>query len=312
MDPVQVVGHFGVDAQLVQVPAALSPGHQAQQEPGVSVERDHGPAAVPLAGVHALAHHPGTQHVPRDVVAHVSPADVPVHHRDLDDVEGRAEPVAPRVLFAPAAHHRHGAVALEDLLGQAASRQADGDDVVGQRGGAGQPQQADVVVRRPAVVLWVSEGLGDLQGDLGAFATETLVVACQRRPEVRTQVRHTETSALAGTLTQADSEGQAGVQAVGGGQDPALIDQDASTVEPPRGVQQERLRTRQHAPAHTSTRTSTHQHTATRTSTRQHTPAHTSTRQHAPAHGSTHQHTPTRTITRQHAPKHTVTLVQVT
>lgn len=176
LDPVDVVGHFGVDAQLLHVAAALAPGHQPHQEPGVSVERDHGAAAVPLTGVRPLAQDAGAQHVSGDVVGHVLAADAAVHQGDFDDVEGGAEPGAFLVLFAPAAHHRHGAVPVEDPLGQAAPGETDGDDVVGQGGGGLQAKQADVVVRRLAVVPRVFEGFGDLQGDLGSFSSETLVV----------------------------------------------------------------------------------------------------------------------------------------
>lgn len=57
------------------------------------------------------------------------------------------------------------------------------------------------------------------------------------------------------TLTKAHSEGQAVFQAVRGGQDPALVDEDAATVELPYGIQQERLRTRQHTAMSASSQT---------------------------------------------------------
>lgn len=134
VDPLIIVGHLGVDAQLVHPAAALAPGHQAEQEPGVSVQSDHGSAAVPLAGVHSLSEDPGAEEVVRDVVGHLAGADVMVHQRDFDDVERRAVPVFVRVFFAPAGHHGAGAVEVEHPLGHLVSRQTHGEDVVGEGG----------------------------------------------------------------------------------------------------------------------------------------------------------------------------------
>lgn len=175
-DPPVIVGHLGVDAQLVLPAAALAPGHQADQEPGVSVQSHHRSAAVPLTGVHPPPEDPGAEDVVGDVVGHLMGADVAVDQRDFDDVERRAELGAVQVVFAPAGHHGEGAVQVQDPLRHLASRQTSGDDVLGEGGGGLQTQQGDVVVHRPAVVVRVLEGLFDPQGDLGAFISVTLVV----------------------------------------------------------------------------------------------------------------------------------------
>ncbi len=55
-------------------------------------------------------------------------------------------------------------------------RQTNRYDVVGEGGGGLETHQGDVVVHSPAVIVRVSEGLGDPQGHLGAFIPVTLVV----------------------------------------------------------------------------------------------------------------------------------------
>ncbi len=87
VDPLIIVGHLGVDAQLVLPAAALAPGHQAEQEPGVSVQRDHRSAAVPLAGIHPLSEDAGAEDIVGDVVGHLLAADVMVDQWDLDEIE---------------------------------------------------------------------------------------------------------------------------------------------------------------------------------------------------------------------------------
>lgn len=177
VDPLVVVGHLGVDAQLVLLAAALAPGHQTNEEPGVSVQSDHRPPAVPPTGVHPLAEDPGTEEVVCDVVGHVLSADAVADQRDLDDVERRAQLDAIQVILTPARHHGGGAVEVEHPLGQLASRQADGDDVLGQGRGGLQAEEGDVVVHHFAfVVVWVFEGLDDLQVHFCAFVSKTLVV----------------------------------------------------------------------------------------------------------------------------------------
>jgi len=176
-DPLVVVGHLGVDAQLVRAAAALAPGHQAHQEPGVPVQGDHRTAAVALAGVRALPEDAGAQHVVGDVVGHLAGAEVALHQRHPDDVQRRAEGGVVHVLLAPAGHHGDGAVQVQHPLGHVAARQAGGHHVLREGGGRLQAQQGDVVVHGPAVVLRVPERLRHLQGHLGAFVPVPLVVA---------------------------------------------------------------------------------------------------------------------------------------
>lgn len=176
VDPLHVVGHLGVDAQLVLPATALAPGHQTDQEPGVSVKSDHWSAAVPLTGVHSVSEDPGAEDVVGDLVGHLLAADAAMDQRDVDDVECRAEMGAIYVVFAPAGHHGHGAVEVEHTLGHLASWQASGDDVVRERGGGLQTQEGDVVVKRLTVVIWVFEDRGDLQGHFSALVSMTLVV----------------------------------------------------------------------------------------------------------------------------------------
>lgn len=177
VDPLIIVGHLGVDAELVHPAAALAPGHQADQEPGVSVQGDHRSAAVPLAGVHPLSQNPGAEDVVGDVVRHLAGADFAVDQRDFDEVERRAEPRAVQVFFSPSGHHREGAILVEHPLSHLTSRQTNREDVLGEGGGGLETQQGDVVVHRPAVVVWVFECFEDPQGHFGSFISVTLVVA---------------------------------------------------------------------------------------------------------------------------------------
>lgn len=173
-DPLVVVGHLGVNAQLVPLAAALAPGHQARQEPGVAVQSDHWAAAVAFTGIDPLSEDAGAKHVVRDVVGHDLGADAAVHQWDPDDIERRAVLVA--VVSAPAGHHHGGAVEVQNPLGHVTSRQADRDDVLGEGDGMLQAQQGDVVVHRSAVVVWVFEGLSHRHRDLSVLPPVTLIV----------------------------------------------------------------------------------------------------------------------------------------
>lgn len=129
-DPLVVVGHFGVNAQLVLHATAFTPGHQADQEPGITVQSDHWSATVPLAGVHPPSKNSSAEDIVWDVVGHLLGTDAAVNQRDLDDIKCWAVLVTVHVLFAPAGHHREGAIEVEHTFSHPATWQANGDDVV--------------------------------------------------------------------------------------------------------------------------------------------------------------------------------------
>lgn len=183
VDPLIVLGHLGVDAQFVYPAAALTPGHQAQQEPGVPIQGDHRAAAVPLAGVRALAQDPGTEDILADVVRHLAAADVVVDQRHLDDVERRAEVRVAHVVSAPTRHHCHGAVLVQFSLCHLFARQANWEDVVGEGGGALQAKQGDIVVKGPAVKVRVTEHFDDVYVLLGSLQPIALIVTCRRKAD---------------------------------------------------------------------------------------------------------------------------------
>lgn len=175
MDPLQIVGHSGVDAVVALTGAALPPADDPQQEHRLLVLRHQGAAAVTLARVLLALDVSGAEHVLGESHAALLQALLrwdPRHFEPPQDVRDGSV-LAP---LAPAAH-RVLADGPEAALGQRSRWQADGDGVRRVDDGRCQAKKGDVIVGGPCHVVLVHEDLRDLEELLRALVHLSVVLA---------------------------------------------------------------------------------------------------------------------------------------
>ena len=182
VDPLQVVGHSGVDAVVTRSGAALPPADDSQQEHCLLVVRHQGPAAVAFTRVLAALDVSGTEHVSCEdhaALLHTLLRPDPWHLQAPQDVRGGPELPPP-----PPAAHRVQTDGPEVTLGERARRQAGRDGVGSVGDGRGQAEEGDVVVGRLRDVVLVHDDLHHLDELLCALSRLSVVFACQTKSRV--------------------------------------------------------------------------------------------------------------------------------
>lgn len=179
MDPVKVAVNFGINAIVVEAPTALTPAHQAHEEPSAAEGGDHGSPTVTFAGIPRVPKDACAQHVLRDPALHGLDTLIARGHRNLDEVEDEGAVSPGLTVIAPACHHCLLASLGELTLGEATVWEADGHNGLREGGRPGQAEQCNIIVIGTLAVVGMHEDLLDVQVHLPLLPAPQVILPCR-------------------------------------------------------------------------------------------------------------------------------------
>lgn len=175
VDPLQIVGHSGVDAVVARSGAALPPADDPQQEHCLLVLCHQGAAAVSFTRVLPALNVSGTEHVLSEhhaALLHALLRPDPWYLQPPQDVRGGSVLTPP-----PPAAHRVQADGPEVALSQRSCWQAGWDGVRRVDDGRRQAKKGDVVVGSAHHIVLVHDDLRNLDELLRALVHLSVVLA---------------------------------------------------------------------------------------------------------------------------------------
>ncbi len=185
--PVQIAGHFGVDAKFVFLPAAFSPGHQAYEKPCIMKPCHHWTPTVPLTSIFDLPQHAPTKHVLSEVVHHMPGTLFVVYNWNFNEVEGWTVAMRGLVVLPPASNNCDSTVTMQHSFGHVLAREACWKYVCGKFGWCSQAQKSYIIVHSERVVLWVGNRLFYSKGHLRSFNPKSVIVTWRDSHTIRIQ-----------------------------------------------------------------------------------------------------------------------------